>query len=334
MDTDYRIDVSEVNRNIDVADVIALYFPLLRKTLLMDMRTNDVDGPLIKVVPMANTPEERFQSLVSVPMFGRDGEVMGVISLHAEAPHEFERADLDLLEHTASLIAGAVENARLYEEAAARVALLTDLSLMLQGIAGAPTIEDVFATVSIGTRELLGADRAEVYLTDADKRLRLRAASPPRYDERVIDTRTLWCDVLRDNRPHGPEGARYLATALPDRSTLAKQLPFQVQDGSGRYWLPYGIGTPASIMTSLLQAEGWEAIVAPPAKQRVTQTQILDGSGGRAASMVAWLQDYFGAVITTVPAPPSDPPRPKMSVSLAAMTYTLDPRSLATALTA
>lgn len=63
MDSDYRIDVSEVNRNIDAADVIALYFPLLRKTLLMDMRTNDVDGPMIRVVPMANTPEERFQSL-------------------------------------------------------------------------------------------------------------------------------------------------------------------------------------------------------------------------------------------------------------------------------
>jgi LCP family protein required for cell wall assembly len=100
---------------------------------------------------------------------------------------------------------------------------------------------------------------------------------------------------------------RYLAMALPDRSTLAKQLPFQVQDGSGRYWLPYGIGTPASIMTSLLQAEGWEAIVAPPAKQRMTQTQILDGSGGRAPAMVAWLQDYFGAVVTTVEAPAAGP---------------------------
>jgi LCP family protein required for cell wall assembly len=100
---------------------------------------------------------------------------------------------------------------------------------------------------------------------------------------------------------------RYLATALPDRSTLTKQVPFQVQDGSGRYWLPYGIGTPASIMTSLLQAEGWEATAAPPTKQRVTQTQILDGSGGRAAAMVAWLQDYFGAVVTTVPAPATGP---------------------------
>jgi len=61
-----------VNKNIDVVEVIALYFPLLRKTLLMDMRSNDLDGPMIRVVPMANTPEERFQSLLKMrPRFGR-----------------------------------------------------------------------------------------------------------------------------------------------------------------------------------------------------------------------------------------------------------------------
>jgi len=100
---------------------------------------------------------------------------------------------------------------------------------------------------------------------------------------------------------------RYLAKALPDRSTLASQVPFQVQNGSGRYWLPYGVGTPASIMTSLLQAQGWQASVGPATTQRVAQTQILDGSGGRAAGTVAWLQDYFGAAVTTVAAPASGP---------------------------
>ena len=100
---------------------------------------------------------------------------------------------------------------------------------------------------------------------------------------------------------------RYLAKALPDRSTLTSRMPFQVQDGSGRYWLPYGIGTPASIMTSLLQAQGWQASVGPKTTQRVAQTQILDGSGGSAAATVAWLQDYFGGVVTTVAAPASGP---------------------------
>lgn len=189
-----------------------------------------LQDPRMKYFP--EFEEERFQSLVAVPVFGRDGEVMGVISLHAEAPHEFVRADLDFLEHTASLIAGAVENARLYEETTARVALLTDLASLLQRIAGAPTITDVFATVCAGTRALTSADRAEVHLTDADKRLRLRAADPARRDDRVIDTRTLWYDVLRDRRARAPESAPHLARALwgDDAPTWAMFAPLVAGD--------------------------------------------------------------------------------------------------------
>jgi hypothetical protein len=63
MDSDFRIDLAEVNRNLDTAEVVSLYFPLLRKTLLIDARRSAVDGPMIKVVPMVAAPEERFRSL-------------------------------------------------------------------------------------------------------------------------------------------------------------------------------------------------------------------------------------------------------------------------------
>jgi len=84
-------------------------------------------------------------------------------------------------------------------------------------------------------------------------------------------------------------------------------VPFQLQDGSGRYWLPYGIGTPASIMASLLQAQGLNARPGPATRLRVAQTQILDGSGGSAAATVAWLQSYFGGVVVPAAAPASGP---------------------------
>jgi hypothetical protein len=64
MDSDYQIDVAEVNKGVLYGEIIALYFPLLRKTLLMDTRTNNLDGPMICVVPMAASPEERFKDLV------------------------------------------------------------------------------------------------------------------------------------------------------------------------------------------------------------------------------------------------------------------------------
>jgi hypothetical protein len=63
MDSDFRIDLAEVIRNLDTAEVVSFYFPLLRKTLLIDNRRSAVDGPMIKVVPMVSTPEERFRSL-------------------------------------------------------------------------------------------------------------------------------------------------------------------------------------------------------------------------------------------------------------------------------
>lgn len=64
MDSDYRIDFAEVYRAIDHGEIIALFFPLLRKTLLMDTRTTSLDAPLIKVVPMAASAEERYRELV------------------------------------------------------------------------------------------------------------------------------------------------------------------------------------------------------------------------------------------------------------------------------
>ena len=64
MDSDFRVDVSEICRAIDAGEIIALYFPLLRKTLLMDTRTTPLDGPMIKVVPMAASAEDRYRELV------------------------------------------------------------------------------------------------------------------------------------------------------------------------------------------------------------------------------------------------------------------------------
>jgi hypothetical protein len=63
MDTDFRMDVDEINRNIDTAEVMGIYLPLIRKTLLIDTRSDAVDGSMIRVVPMANSMEERFRSV-------------------------------------------------------------------------------------------------------------------------------------------------------------------------------------------------------------------------------------------------------------------------------
>jgi len=63
MNGDFRMDIDEIARNIQTAEVVCLYFPLLRKTLVADMRTDVEDPPVIRLLPMASSVEERFRSL-------------------------------------------------------------------------------------------------------------------------------------------------------------------------------------------------------------------------------------------------------------------------------
>lgn len=171
-----------------------------------------LEDPRVQRAYFPELGDEVYQSLVSVPIFSRGGDVIGVITLHAEAPHEFARADLEFLEHSASLIAGAVENARLYEEAQARIALLTELSRLSQRIAAAPDSSELLRTVVLGTRQALGAARCEIYLLEGD-RLVLATASPERIHRAPVDARSLWLEVL-SSEPGAPEEARRLGERL------------------------------------------------------------------------------------------------------------------------
>src|SRR5207247_2159919 len=50
------------------------------------IRENALDDPRTKYVP--EFEEEKFQSLLAVPIVGRAGDVIGVITAHSEAPHD------------------------------------------------------------------------------------------------------------------------------------------------------------------------------------------------------------------------------------------------------
>ena len=74
---EYGIDMDEVARVIDSADVLVVRFAILDKRLLVDTRTNDNDGPLIAVVDKAGSVEERFKSLKKLrPRFSLPEKIM------------------------------------------------------------------------------------------------------------------------------------------------------------------------------------------------------------------------------------------------------------------
>jgi len=63
MKADFGIDLNEVRRVIDAADVLVVRFSVTDRRLLVDARANDEYGPMIRVVPKAGSAEERFRSL-------------------------------------------------------------------------------------------------------------------------------------------------------------------------------------------------------------------------------------------------------------------------------
>ena len=60
---DFGIDLDDVRRVIDTADVFVVRFVVTDRRLLVDARTSEEHGPMIRVVPRAGSVEERFRSL-------------------------------------------------------------------------------------------------------------------------------------------------------------------------------------------------------------------------------------------------------------------------------
>lgn len=181
------------------------------------IRENAMADPRMKYVP--ELEEERFQSMIAVPILAKARDVIGVVVLHTEAPHEFDDDVLNFLVHTASLVAGALENAQLYEETRTRVQALTTLTQLSQALAAVTLREDLYDAVTRGARELLGADACQIYRLDMEAdELALAGSDPegtPALSPRPAGV-ALVLDVMR-RAGGGGAGRRKAARALwPD----------------------------------------------------------------------------------------------------------------------
>jgi GAF domain-containing protein len=193
------------------------------------IRENAMADPRMKYVP--ELEEEHFQSLVAVPLLAKSGEVIGVAALHTTAPREFNPDVLNFLVQTASLVAGAIENAQLYEDTRRRVQALTTLNQLSQRLAEATVREDLLETVARGTRTLLGAAACQIYRLDRQvDQLVLAWADPhqaPAPSSRPGGT-SLVLDLMRrtNGRGHGDRrrGARTLWPDVDDQALLAAPL--------------------------------------------------------------------------------------------------------------
>ena len=179
------------------------------------IRENAMSDPRMKFVP--ELEEESFQSMVAVPLLAKRGDVIGVVVLHTEAPREFDDEVLNFLVHTASLVAGAIENAQLYEETRRRVEALTTLAELSQALAAVTLREDLYDAVARGARKLLRADACQIHRLDVEAEDLTVVGSDPE-DSLVPDPRRGAIGAVLDlmHRPGGGgrDERRMIARAL------------------------------------------------------------------------------------------------------------------------
>jgi hypothetical protein len=74
--TGLGVNIEAIKRNIAEAEIISLYFPILRKTFLLDTRTDGNVGPLVCLVEMVDSGQERVRSIRRMrPQLPRPGSI-------------------------------------------------------------------------------------------------------------------------------------------------------------------------------------------------------------------------------------------------------------------
>jgi GAF domain-containing protein len=114
-----------------------------------------LSDPRYKSVPELN--DTRFQSVLTVPVVGRGDQLVGVLTLHTKAPHEFSDEDVSRMQTIASLVAGAVENAKLHEQTLRSVKVFRSLADLSRQMAVASRSPQTLQRLALTALELLDA---------------------------------------------------------------------------------------------------------------------------------------------------------------------------------
>lgn len=194
------------------------------------LKDNAMNDPRFRYYP--ELEDDKFQSIMTIPIIAKDRHLIGVITLHTVAPHEFTDYDQNFVSKTAALAAGAIENAQLYENTQRKLNVLTTLSVLSQTISSGLYLDEMLRSLATLTVQIMEADQCVILLMDqARGRLTVRASAPA-LNERALNfqsvdiDRTTW-EKLRDSngRDQSPEiNANTLERLNPLKDTQHKTL--------------------------------------------------------------------------------------------------------------
>jgi len=130
------------------------------------IRDNPTADPRFKFVPELN--DDRFQSYLTIPIVSASDRLLGVITMHTEAPHEFGDDDLILMNTLSALIAVAVENAELYERQARQVQVLHSLAEASHIVVQTSSLRHILYRLASTAGTLVGAKHCAVLTLDEE----------------------------------------------------------------------------------------------------------------------------------------------------------------------
>ncbi len=153
--------------------------------------------------------EEKFQSIMTVPIITKTRHLIGVITVQAIAPHEFTEQHRTFISNTAALVASAIENAQLYENTQRKLSILTSLSVLSQTISSGLYLDDMLRSLATLTVQIMEIDLCIIMLMD---QARERDLEPPRQARRL---------TVRATSPNLNDRAHFQTIDI-DRSTLER----------------------------------------------------------------------------------------------------------------
>ena len=66
MEQNFGIDIDEIRRVVDEAEVFIVRFPRIERRLLVDARAADDDPPMIRIVPRVSSAAERAEVAAAI----------------------------------------------------------------------------------------------------------------------------------------------------------------------------------------------------------------------------------------------------------------------------
>jgi len=121
--------------------------------------------PRFKSFP--NLPEDRFQSILAVPILARD-RMEGALNVRTVEPRDFTDAEMELLLAIAAQVAQSIQHARLYAEAQRRVDELEALARISEAVSDSLYLEESLAAIVGTTMDALHATGAALVLEDGN----------------------------------------------------------------------------------------------------------------------------------------------------------------------